>query len=1047
MKKLLGVIIYTSFHIAFFVSSIEIYSQEDNHSHNLGKEVFIELSALDNISKSISIEFEIPMPSGMMEIAMLERIYLSPNQDENIKTFTGKTTVSNSPLKVTYSKIGFTAAIHYKGGYYFIEKGDSKKDGIYRLFSLNEVNKGICEVNHSIQIDTKSIKAAAKSVIPFPVGSEMRTYRMAAAATGEMTVLYGSQANTSAQIVAIMNAANLIYEVEAAVTFSLITKTTNSPYQILFTNGATDPFNTSNGSSATNAQIGFTSMHPATLNYSEYDIGHVFHSYGGGCCSASGQAGPTPCSDTEKSRAWTQFTHGSSVAFVTGLFVHEVGHQFSAWHTFNGNSGLCVTQWSSTAAVEPGSGSTLMAYGNNCSSPTNYVLTAPNDENYFHTKSLDQIYTTVAGDGGCITTGSTGNNVPSANANTDITIPKGTPFTLLGSATDADGTGSLTYVWDQFDNATSQDKGALGSSINGVGGYSAVNSAANAPLFRSKMSNSPSRTFPSLDFILNNANNPADNEGEDLPQVSRGMTFRFTVRDNEAGGGGVDSDEVEVTVDGTKGPLEITSQGTTSTLEVGMTYPVTWTVNSTNTISPNVKISLSTDNGATFPIVLLASTPNDGIQNVTIPSVPSSTTARIKVSSTHHATHDFFDINNASLIAGSCATYASADTPKALSDPGSITSTITVADVGTIEDVNVVNLNGTHTWINDLSFTLRHPDGTTLNIIDQRCSNQDDFNVTLDDDGTSIINICPYNNGGTFKPDNALSVFNGKPSNGNWILTVTDNFGGDGGNLNGWSLAICRAAPPCSITGASAGAVSCSGNNAIFNMSFTIANGSGNYQVVNASNTVVGSGASSPIAVTVTGPTSAGNQNFRVRDAAEISCISSAIAVNIPQCPPPCSITGVTAGAAICSGQDASFSITAFTPSNGSGSYEVVNTSNQVVGSGNAAAIVCTELGPTSAGNQDFRVRDAANNTCISNAVTVAISTCILPCNSVSGSNIGGTVSSDSMLSKTYLTSNADVSSGNVKFQAPDSVVLRANFQVSTSGIFEVQIGDCEEVP
>ena len=103
MKKLLGVIIYTSFHIAFFVSSIEIYSQEDNHSHNLGKEVFIELSALDNISKSISIEFEIPMPSGMMEIAMLERIYLSPNQDENIKTFTGKTTVSNSPLKVTYS--------------------------------------------------------------------------------------------------------------------------------------------------------------------------------------------------------------------------------------------------------------------------------------------------------------------------------------------------------------------------------------------------------------------------------------------------------------------------------------------------------------------------------------------------------------------------------------------------------------------------------------------------------------------------------------------------------------------------------------------------------------------------------------------------------------------------------------------------------------------------------------------------------------------------------------------------------------------------------
>jgi hypothetical protein len=39
------------------------------------------------------------------------------------------------------------------------------------------------------------------------------------------------------------------------------------------------------------------------------------------------------------------------------------------------------------------------------------------------------------------------------------------------------------------------------------------------------------------------------------------------------------------------------------------------------------------------------------------------------------------------------------------------------------------------------------------------------------------------------------------------------------------------------------------------------------------------------------------------------------------------------------------------------------------------------------------------------------------------------------------------VFSGNVKFQARDSVILGNNFEVNTNGIFEVQIGDCDDNP
>ena len=55
-----------------------------------------------------------------------------------------------------------------------------------------------------------------------------------------------------------------------------------------------------------------------------------------------------------------------------------------------------------------------------------------------------------------------------------------------------------------------------------------------------------------------------------------------------------------------------------------------------------MKISLSTDGGLTYPTVLLASTPNDGTQSVTIPNT-ATTTARIKVEAVENY---FFDISN-----------------------------------------------------------------------------------------------------------------------------------------------------------------------------------------------------------------------------------------------------------------------------------------------------------------------------------------------------------------------------------------------------------------
>ena len=59
----------------------------------------------------------------------------------------------------------------------------------------------------------------------------------------------------------------------------------------------------------------------------------------------------------------------------------------------------------------------------------------------------------------------------------------------------------------------------------------------------------------------------------------------------------------------------------------------------------NVKISLSTDGGLTFPTVLAASTPNDGSYSMFVPDV-TTTKARIKIEAIGNV---FFDVSHADV--------------------------------------------------------------------------------------------------------------------------------------------------------------------------------------------------------------------------------------------------------------------------------------------------------------------------------------------------------------------------------------------------------------
>ena len=139
-----------------------------------------------------------------------------------------------------------------------------------------------------------------------------------------------------------------------------------------------------------------------------------------------------------------------------------------------------------------------------------------------------------------------------------------------------------------------------------------------------------------------------------------------------------------------------------------------------------------------------------------------------------------------------CETFTATGLPLSIDSgaPNQITSTLTVPISTIVKDVRIRNLNGQHTWLSDLTFTLTSPNGTTINLIDHQCSDLDDFSLDLEDSGLTTLN-CPYNDGLSYKPANSFQNFIGEDSQGDWVLTVIDNANGDGGSLDGWSIEIC----------------------------------------------------------------------------------------------------------------------------------------------------------------------------------------------------------------------------------------------------------------
>lgn len=112
---------------------------------------------------------------------------------------------------------------------------------------------------------------------------------------------------------------------------------------------------------------------------------------------------------------------------------------------------------------------------------------------------------------------------------------------------------------------------------------------------------------------------------------------------------------------------------------------------------------------------------------------------------------------------------------------------------GELVKVEVIDLRGSHSWLNDLSFDLVSPSETSVRVMERSCGSSEDFWLSLDDDASGSAGgwPCPPTDQNSFKPSNPLSGFQGEESSGVWELRVTDHERQDTGAVDGWGLHLC----------------------------------------------------------------------------------------------------------------------------------------------------------------------------------------------------------------------------------------------------------------
>ncbi len=556
------------------------------------------------------VNVSLPMPDGSTkEYNFVESPCMSPvlsAKYPSIKSYRGTSPEDGSVTRIDISNLGFRGAIESHEGLIYVDPYYTEADGHYVTYYVADHHvdadaySATCGVtsfdeDHFVQRGLKKkVKTAPSKHLGEPVIKT--TYRFALACTG----MWGSQQGGTVDAVlpkmnSAVNRLNGLLEDELAIKFELID---DNDKLIFFFD--TEPYTEPDAGGVTLREN--TEVINRAIGEGAYDVGHVITvsctdgvagiAFGGSICSVNKAAGVSCVGNRPL------------LNFMVNTTAHEIGHQFSAGHTWAACSTDLNDQFASQSSCELGSGVTILSYNGSCG--TNNI-SGPR-QSIYHSCTLEQMQSYVLnGRGaGCSDQVETDNHHPDVwiEQQGGFTIPILSPFELAGDASDMDGD-NLVYSWEQVDTK---------SIPAGVGDPS-------GPLFRYVApSNNKERMFPGLSYVLSQN----DWREERWPTTTREFNFRFVARDDNPTAGGVSWADITFNSSDSAGPFIVTTPSEFTESEPGKTMLIEWDVaNTDNDIidCQYVDIYLSENNGETFPHLLKARTPNDGSEIVNIPNI------------------------------------------------------------------------------------------------------------------------------------------------------------------------------------------------------------------------------------------------------------------------------------------------------------------------------------------------------------------------------------------------------------------------------------------
>jgi hypothetical protein len=336
----------------------------------------------------------LPAPSGTFQRFALEPSpVLAPpyaRRHPEIRTYSG--TGIDDPtasIRADLTPLGFHASVVSARGAWYIDPRSRRSTRVYLTYDRNGLVDG-----HGSFVERHPLeplgRGGARAGVAAAPGDDvsLRVYRLALLSDPSYATYFGA-ANVTAAKVTLVNRLTQIYERELGMRLQLVADSNlnlNTTAQATGVGGPCGP-----AACFTTAQLNTCGLSTVQrtrfvigelISASNYDVGHLVLGRNGGGLAGLGVAG-----QSVKAMGCTGLPAPVGDGYAVDFVAHELGHQFGANHSFNGTVGNCAANRVAADSVEPGSGSSIMAYAGVCGSDD----LQPHSDPYFAPRSREEI--------------------------------------------------------------------------------------------------------------------------------------------------------------------------------------------------------------------------------------------------------------------------------------------------------------------------------------------------------------------------------------------------------------------------------------------------------------------------------------------------------------------------------------------------------------------------------------------------------------------------------------------------------------------------------